>query len=310
MDPILVYILNAFVYVGIFSIVALSLNAEYGYTGLASFGKVAYFMIGAYSFAILVQAGVPWPLAIFLAAMIASFFGLLVALPAIRLREDYLAIVTLTFGEILRIFIKAEDWVANGVWGISIRPSFAAGDFSKQLIINLALIGGILLVCYVFMRLLANSPFGRIMRALRDDEIAADAIGKNRIKYKAQVFMIGSAMAGIGGALFANFIGYITPDSFLPIITFTIWMMVILGGPGSNLGVIVGAAAVQLFTQGTNILKDYIHLPIDPTNVQNILFGLIIIIILMYRPSGLFKETKINTLGTRRAMRWLNPSSK
>jgi branched-chain amino acid transport system permease protein len=148
------------------------------------------------------------------------------------------------------------------------------------------------------------------MRALREDEIAADSIGKNRIKYKAQVFMIGSAMAGLGGALFANFIGYISPDSFLPIITFTIWMMVILGGPGSNVGVIVGAAAVQLFERGTIILKDYVTLPIDPTNLQNILFGAIIIAILMYRPQGLFKENKINTLGTRRAMRWLNPSSK
>ncbi|PPD57925.1 branched-chain amino acid ABC transporter permease [Dehalogenimonas etheniformans] len=310
MDPILVYILNALVYVGIFSIVALSLNAEYGYTGLASFGKVAYFMIGAYGFAILVEAGIPWPVAIILAAIIASFFGLLVALPAIRLREDYLAIVTLTFGEILRIFIKAEDWLANGVWGISVPPSFATGNFSNQLIINIILVGAVLIICYFFMRLLANSPFGRIMRALRDDETAADAIGKNRVKYKAQVFMIGSAMAGVGGALFANFIGYITPDSFLPIITFTIWMMVILGGPGSNIGVIIGAAAVQLFERGTIILKDYIHLPIDPTNVQNILFGLIIIVILMYRPSGLFEESKVNTLGTRRAMRWLNPSSK
>jgi branched-chain amino acid transport system permease protein len=171
-------------------------------------------------------------------------------------------------------------------------------------------VAGVLALSYFFMRYLANSPFGRIMRALRDDEIAADSIGKNRVKYKAIVFMIGSAMAGLGGALFANFVGYITPDSFLPIITFTIWMMVILGGPGSNIGVIVGAAAVQLFERGTIILKDYITLPIDPTNLQNILFGLIIILILLYRPGGLFKESKINTLGTRRAMRWLNPSSK
>lgn len=310
MDPLLVYALNALVYVGIFAIVAKSLNAEYGYTGLANFGKVAFFMIGAYGYALLVQAGVFWGLALILAAVIASLFGLLISLPAIRLREDYLAIVTLTFGEILRIFFKAEDWLANGVWGINIPSVFAQGDFALRLWLNLALVTGVLALCYFFMRYLANSPFGRIMRALRDDEIAADSIGKNRVKYKAIVFMIGSAMAGLGGALFANFVGYITPDSFLPIITFTIWMMVILGGPGSNIGVIVGAAAVQLFERGTIILKDYITLPIDPTNLQNILFGLIIILILLYRPGGLFKESTINTLGTRRAMRWLNPSSK
>ncbi|TFG46935.1 MAG: branched-chain amino acid ABC transporter permease [Dehalococcoidia bacterium] len=310
MDPILIYALNALVYIGIFAIVATSLNAEYGYTGLANFGKVAFFMIGAYSYALLIQAGVPWPLALALAAFISSLFGLLISLPAIRLREDYLAIVTLTFGEILRIFIKAEDWLANGVWGISVPPVFAAGDFSTGLWLNLVLVFGLLGVCFLFMTLLANSPFGRIMRALREDEVAADAIGKNRVKYKAQIFMIGSAMAGLGGALFANFVGYISPESFLPIITFTIWMMVILGGPASNIGVIVGAAAVQLFERGTIILKDYVTLPIDPTNLQNILFGALIILILMYRPGGLFKESKINTLGTRRAMRWLNPSSK
>ncbi|AKG52746.1 branched-chain amino acid transport system permease LivM [Dehalogenimonas sp. WBC-2] len=310
MDPILIYAVNALVYIGIFAIVALSLNAEYGYTGLANFGKVAFFMVGAYSYALLVQAGVPWPLAMALAALISSIFGLLVSLPAIRLREDYLAIVTLTFGEILRIFIKSEDWLANGVWGISIPPVFAAGDFVTGLWMNLALVFGLLVACYIFMSLLANSPFGRIMRALREDQVAADAIGKNRIVYKSQIFMIGSAMAGLGGALFANFVGYIAPESFLPIITFTIWMMVILGGPANNFGVIIGAAAVQLFERGTIILKDYVTLPIDPTNLQNILFGVIIITILMFRPSGLFKESKINTLGTRRAMRWLNPSSK
>ncbi|ADJ26739.1 inner-membrane translocator [Dehalogenimonas lykanthroporepellens BL-DC-9] len=310
MDPLLVYALNALVYIGIFAIVAKSLNAEYGYTGLANFGKVAFFMIGAYSYAILIDVGVIWPLALVLAGAISSLFGLLISLPAIRLREDYLAIVTLTFGEILRIFFKAEDWLANGVWGINIPSVFAADDFALRLWLNLALVAGVLLLCYLFMHYLTNSPFGRIMRALRDDEVAADAIGKNRIKYKSIVFMIGSAMAGLGGALFANFLGYITPDSFLPIITFTIWMMVMLGGPASNVGVIVGAAAVQLFERGTIILKDYITLPIDPTNLQNIMFGVIIILILMYRPGGLFKESKINTLGTRRAMRWLNPSSK
>ena len=310
MNPILQYGLNALVYIGIFAIVSLSLNLEYGYTGLASFGKVAFFMIGAYAYGLSVAAGIPWPLAIVIAAAVAAFFGFIVSLPAIRLREDYLAIVTLTFGEILRLILKNENWLAHGVWGINIPMAISIGNnpYQTGLFINIGLVGGILAACFIFLQLLANSPYGRILRAVRDDEVAADALGKNRSRYKTQAFMMGSAMAGIAGALFAQYVGHIEPASFMPILTFTIWIMVILGGPANNWGAVVGAALVQLFDRGTDILKDYIHLPIDPTNLEYIMFGLIIIFILMYRPSGLFKESKINTLGTRRALRWLNRS--
>lgn len=120
--------------------------------------------------------------------------------------------------------------------------------------------------------------------------------------------MIGSAVAGIAGGLFAQYLGYINPSMFLPIITFTIWIMVILGGPANNWGVIIGAAIVQLFERGTIIIKDYINLPFDPNNVQYILFGILIILVLMYRPSGLFKESKIKTMGIKRAKKWMDLS--
>ncbi|MBA7569543.1 hypothetical protein ES708_11283 [subsurface metagenome] len=310
MDPLAVYGLNIVVYIGIFAIVALSLNLEYGFTGLGNFGKVAFYMVGAYSYALLSQAEIHFILALILSAIIAGLFGLLVSLPAIRLREDYLAIVTLAFGEILRIIVKSEDWIANGIWGITISPAIniEGAAYEVGVLINIGLVFACLAICFIFAQMLANSPFGRIMRAIREDDIAADSLGKNRTKYKALVFMLGSAMAGLGGALFAQYVGYIDPQIFLPLLTFTIWIMVILGGPANNWGVVIGAALVLIFERGTAIIKDYITLPIDPNNVQYILFGVLIILILLFRPSGLFKESKIKTLGTKKAIKWMDRS--
>lgn len=310
MDPLLLYGLNVVVYIGIFAIIAISLNLEYGFTGLGNFGKVAFMLVGAYSYALLAEVGVHFIPALIISALVSAFFGLLVSLPALRLREDYLAITTLTFGEILRLIVKAEDWIANGVWGITVPPAISVegAQFSTGLLVNIGLVFFCLAVSFVFAQLLTNSPYGRIMRAIREDDIAADSLGKNKFKYKAQVFMMGSAIAGLGGALLAQYIGYIEPQMFLPLVTFTIWIMVIIGGPGNNWGVLIGAMLVQLFERGTAIIKDYITLPIDPSNVQYILFGILIILIMMYRPGGLFKESKIKTLGTKRALDWMDRS--
>ena len=310
MDPLVIYGLNVIVFIGIFAIVALSLNLEFGFTGMANFGKVAFFLIGAYAYTLLAQAGVHFILTLILSAVISSLFGLLVSLPALRLREDYLAIVTLAFGEIIRIIIKAESWIARGVWGITVPRAINLQDvtYGVTVLTNIGLVLFCLTLVFIFVQYLVNSPYGRIIRAIREDDVAADALGKNKFKYKAQIFMMGSAIAGLGGALFAQYIGYIDPQMFLPILTFTIWIMVILGGPANNRGVILGAVLVQLFERGTTIIKDYIALPFDPNNVQSILFGILIIIILLYRPSGLLKESKIKTLGTKRALKWLNRS--
>ena len=310
MDPLFLYSLNIAVYIGIFAIVALSLNLEYGFAGLGNFGKVAFFLVGAYAYTLLAQTGIHFTLSIILSSMIAGAFGLLVSLPALRLREDYLAIVTLAFGEIIRIVVKAEDWIARGVWGITVPSAINLKDASYEITIlaNIGLVFFSLAICFIFLQLVANSPYGRIIRAIREDAMAADTLGKNNFKYKAQVFMMGSIVAGLGGALFAQYIGYIQPQMFLPILTFTIWIMVILGGPANNYGVVVGAILVQLFERGTMIIKDYIALPIDPNNIQYILFGILIIIILLYRPSGLYKESKVKTSATKRALKWLNRS--
>ena len=205
MDPLL-YILDLVVFIGIFGILALSLNLEFGFAGLANFGKVVFFLIGAYTYALLSHIGVPFYLCLIAGAIISAAFGLLVSLPALRLRADYLAIALLTFGEILRLIVKSEDF-AGGDWGIPVSPVFAwTGSELIYRLENVGLVYLCLFICFLAAQLLANSPYGRVMRAVREDEVAAEALGKNRARYKAEVLMLGSAMAGIAGGLYAQYL--------------------------------------------------------------------------------------------------------
>lgn len=295
MNPLL-YVLDLIVYIGIFGIVALSLNLEFGFAGLANFGKVAFFLIGAYTYALLSQTGLAFYLCLIAGALISATFGLLISLPALRLRADYLAIAVLAFGEILRLIMKSEKWLAGGNWGIAVSPIFPwAGSHLIYRLENIGLVYLCLFICFLVVQLLANSPYGRVMRAIREDEVAAEALGKARAKYKAQALMLGSAMAGVAGGLYAQYLNYIVPDLFMPMVTFTVWIMVLLGGPANNWGALLGAGLVELFDRGANMAKDYLVLPIDPSSLQYILFGALIILVLFYRPQGLLKESRIKT---------------
>ncbi len=295
MNPLL-YVLDLIVYIGIFGIVALSLNLEFGFAGLANFGKVAFFLIGAYTYALVSQAGLPFYLCLIAGALISAIFGLLISLPALRLRADYLAIAVLAFGEILRLIMKSEKWLAGGNWGIAVSPIFPwMGSHLIYRLENIGLVYLCLFICFLTVQLLANSPYGRAMRAIREDEVAAEALGKDRAKYKAQAFMLGSAMAALAGGLYAQYLQHVVPGMFMPMVTFTVWIMVLLGGPANNWGVLLGAGLVELFDRGANMAKDYLVLPIDPSSLQYILFGALIIFVLFYRPQGLLKESRIKT---------------
>ncbi len=302
MDPLL-YVFDLIVFIGIFGIVSLSLNLEFGFAGLANFGKVAFFLIGAYTYALLSQIGLPFYLCLIAGGLISAIFGLLVSLPALRLRADYLAIAVLAFGEILRLIVKSEDWLAGGDWGITVSSAISLAGASHRVdaLVNIALVYFCLFICFTVAQLLANSPYGRAMRAIREDEIAAETLGKSRAKFKAQALMLGSAMAGVAGGLYAQYLHCVLPGMFMPMITFTVWIMVLLGGPANNWGALLGAALVEIFDRGTNIVKDYFVLPIDPSNLQYILFGALIIFVLLYRPHGLLKESSIKTKALRLA---------
>lgn len=296
MDP-LIYVLDFVVFIGIFGIVSLSLNLEFGFTGLANFGKVAFFLIGAYTYALLSNAGFPFYLCLVVGALTSAIIGFLVSLPTLKLREDYLAIVVLTFGEVLRLILKAERWLAGGVWGIAVPPAISMAGASARVdtLINVGLVYLCLFICFMVVQLTTNSPYGRVIRAIREDELAAETLGKDRAKYRGQVLALGSAIAGVAGGLYAQYIRFIDPFMFMPMLTFTVWIMVILGGPANNFGALLGATLVMFFNRGTNMAKDYLTLPIDPINLQYILFGVLIIAVLLYRPQGLLKESRIKT---------------
>jgi len=291
----LLYTCDIIVYIGIFGIICLSLNLEYGFAGLANFGKVAFFLTGAYTYALLSDIGVPFYLCLIAGALISAIFGLLVSRPALRLRADYLAIAVLAFGEILRLIVKSEKDFAGGSWGMPVSPIFSTDSYLVYRLENIGLVFLCLFICFLVVQLLANSPYGRAMRAIREDEVAAEALGKDRARFKAQAFMLGSAMAGLAGGLYAQYLQHVSPELFMPMVTFTVWIMVLLGGPANNWGVLLGATLVEVFDRGINILKDYIHLPVDPSDLQYILFGALIILVLLFRPQGLLKESTVRT---------------
>lgn len=294
------YILDTAVYVGLFSLLAMSLNLEYGFTGLLNFGKVAFFMIGAYVSAMLTTSGAPYPAGLLGGMAASALAGLLMSLPALRLREDYLAIVMLVFGEVIRIILKNEIWIAGGPFGITgIPPALPLlrGIDTEELYIaiNVVIIYGILLVTYLLLEMLVNSPFGRVLRGIREDEVATRCFGKNTLRYKAQIFAIGSAIAGIAGSLYAQYVGYTCTRMFMPIVTFTAMVMCILGGVANNRGSILGALIMIGLERGTRIAKDYLSLPIDPSNMMYILTGSLIVVFLLSRPSGVLKENPVKS---------------
>ena len=306
------------IWMGIFGILALSLNIEAGQTGLMNFGKVAFFAIGAYTTAILsrpeepTQYGLnpglalPFAICVVLSVLITAFFGYLISIPTLKLRADYLAIVTITFGEILRFIFR--DPKLNPTFGSTIglqvsRPFLSFferfGVLKYRFIFYLPLVYLCLLSCYWISNRILNSPFGRVLRSVREDELASQALGKNVYQFKTKAFIIGSGMAGLAGSLFATYITFIVESNFIPLVTFSIWIMVVVGGTGNNRGVIFGAILVQYFRRFTRFeLPSYALFGFTAENFRFIVIGLLLIIFIMFRQEGIFKEEPTRTVAT------------
>jgi ABC-type branched-subunit amino acid transport system permease subunit len=202
----------------------------------------------------------------------ASFAGYLISFTTLRLREDYLAIVTIACGEILRIIFLYEDWIRpartenlmGGFKGMPIDNPFRSGidifgwiirfpDEFRTVYLGLVLV--FLIAVLIFVQALVNSPYGRVMKGLREDVDATEGLGKGTFRFKTEIFVIGSGIAGLAGGLYAYYIGFIAPDSFLPTLTFTVWIMMIIGGKGNNYSVIVGAALITFLERSARLLK-------------------------------------------------------
>jgi len=195
-----------------------------------------------------------------------------------------------------RIVLKNEYWIAGGPIGLKNIPSaFPLKNSSYEifLILNLFLVIGILLSFHLILKIIINSPYGRILKAIREDETLTQILGKNTFKYKAQVFIIGSAMAGAAGSFLSQYIGYVSTDLFLSTTTFTIWIMCIIGGPSNINGAIIGAFIMRGIERGTRILKDYANIPIDPNNFMFIITGILMVLFIMYKPDGIMKERRM-----------------
>jgi branched-chain amino acid transport system permease protein len=279
---------------GIYLLLGLGLNLQYGLTGLTNFGHVGFFCVGAYAAALLAFQGVPAPLGFAAAAVLAAVLAWPLGWVALRLRDDYFAIVTLGFSEVVRLVVTSEQWLTHGVQGLPGIPRLALGVGGGPLY-SLALLGvvaAVNLVAALIMLRIARSPFGRIIEAIRDNEEAVKALGKDPARFKNQVLMLGSALAGVAGAFYAHYIGYIVPDQFIPLVTFQIWMAIIIGGVGRISGTILGTALLMLFLEGSRFLRDLLPFiaEVQMANLRLGAVGLALILFVLFRPQGLMGD--------------------
>jgi branched-chain amino acid transport system permease protein len=299
------------------------LNIVVGLAGLLDLGYVAFYAVGAYSYALLAKTfGLTFWILLPLAGMLSSFWGILLGFPVLRLRGDYLAIVTLAFGEIIRLVLINWTALTNGYAGITgiPRPSFFGIPFNanddgfaakfglpfsplyRVIFLYYLILALALLTCFVTVRL-RRLPIGRAWEALREDEIACRSLGINTTNTKLTAFAMGAMFAGFAGSFFAAREAFISPESFTFIESATILAIVVLGGMGSQVGVVIAAIAM---IGGTEILRELDFLKtifgptFDPTQYRMLLFGFAMVAIMIWRPRGLISTREPSVFLKRR----------
>lgn len=297
------YALFMGVLIGIYALLALALNIHWGFTGLFNAGVAGFFAVGAYVSAILTGAPAGDRLGGFELPVLLGWVGAMVAAGAIawpigriclRLRSDYLAIATIGVAEIIRLAIKSEDWLTGGPRGITGVPRpFGELDYVASQAAYLVLVALVLAAIYWAVERQLRAPWGRMMKAIRDNEFAAAAMGKDVAARRLEAFVFGSAIMGLAGALFVHFNRSITPEAIDPMIaTFLIWIMLILGGSGNNRGAILGAALIWMIWSASELLTD--RLPAEMATqakyVRVFVVGLMLQLVLRFRPEGLLPE--------------------
>ena len=278
----------------IYAILALGLNVMWGMAGMVNLGIVGFYAFGAYITALLtVQTGVPIALGFFAAMIGTALMAALVTLGLTRLRDDYLAIVTLGFAEVVRIVAENEIWLTRGTDGISGIPqplkSMLGSDFNlAYLVFCLAVLAAALFV----LERVRTSPFGRVLRAIREDAQVTAFAGKDILKFKAKAFALGGALAGLAGALYAHYSSYIVPEIYVPLLTIYIFLALTAGGIGNNFGAVIGAFVVVFCLESTRFLIEVIPwLGAEQlAALREFLVGLGLLLVLFFRPRGLLPE--------------------
>ena len=297
----------------IYIMLALGLNIVVGFAGLLDLGYVAFYAVGAYVYALLASPhfGLHWPFWVILpiGALVACFFGVLLGAPTLKLRGDYLAIVTLGFGEIIRIFLNNLNSpynITNGPQGINLIDPFSFGGFSfskSEKIVGIDFSGpqkyyflllAITVAIIVINVRLQNSRLGRAWEAIREDEIAAQAMGINTRNVKLLAFAMGATFGGIAGGMFSATQAFVSPESFGLFESIIILSMVVLGGMGHIPGVILGAVLLTIFPEFLrytmeplqNLIFQRVIIPAE--TVRLLVFGIALVAIMLYRPGGLW----------------------
>ncbi|GAB6053575.1 branched-chain amino acid ABC transporter permease [Magnetospira thiophila] len=284
---------------GIYAILALALNLQWGFTGQFNIGIAGFFAVGAYTGAIVTTLpteshlggfDLPFLVGVVAAMGVSGIVALLIGLVTARLRTDYLAIATIGIAEIIRHGLKNEDWLSNGVRGIPGIPRPVEGEWAF-----LALVLVFVVVVYGLIERARRSPWGRVLRAIRENENATLAAGKDVARFRLETFVVGSAIMGVGGALYAHFFGFISPEAFDPLYgTFLVWVMLIAGGSGNNRGAVLGAVVIWGLWSASEILTS--QLPVEYVTqagaLRVLLIGVVLQVILLFRPEGLLPEEK------------------
>ncbi|MEA3355991.1 MAG: branched-chain amino acid ABC transporter permease [Candidatus Bipolaricaulota bacterium] len=330
LSGIINYIVYFAITAGTYGILSLGLNIQWGNTGLFNIGIAGFYALGAYTSALVsgpppsawdgrIFGGfeLPFIFGLLAAAIVSGFVAFLIGVPTLRLKADYLGIATIGIAESIRLVLKNESWLTNGVWGLQQLPSplytsihggtkellqqhTALPGWLHDLVANsynwfyLLLVLGILFILYLIVEKLTRSPWGRVLKAIREDEDSAAMSGKNTFSFKLQAFVLGAMIMGIGGSLYAHYARFISPASFKPLYgTFIVWVMLILGGSGNNKGAILGSFVVWGIWAGTDFLTGY--LPFSATqaaSIRVIIIGILLEVVLLWRPQGLLRRER------------------
>lgn len=287
---------------GLYALLTLSLNVQWGYAGLLNAGIAGFFAVGAYTSAVLTSPAVagrlggfslPVPAGLIGAALFSALVGWAIARICVRLKGDYLAMASIGIAEILRLVATNEEWLTGGSRGVTNIPRPLVGGGQASDIVFLGAVWLLVLALYLAFERLNDSPWGRTLRAIRDNEAAARSLGKDVERFRLQAFVIGAAGMGLAGAMTAHYIRFFSPDATEPIlVTFLAWVMLMIGGSGNNRGAILGALIIWTIWSATEILTNALpgEWATRAAYLRMFLIGLLVQVVLQRFPAGLLPQ--------------------
>ncbi|WP_411966084.1 branched-chain amino acid ABC transporter permease [Haloferax sp. YSMS24] len=285
----------------LWGLLVLGLNLQYGFTGLVNFGHVAFFAVGAYATAMLtasetfkgIALGLPWPVGVVASVVAASLLGGLIGLTTLRLREDFLAVATLATAEIIHRLLSSFPSVTGGSVGLTGVPQplfdLTGQSPNTSMLATAIVFAGVLAVFYALLVRITDAPYGRVLRAIRADDLVTKSLGKDVFSYRMQSFVLGAALAGLAGSLFSLYNGAVSPGFFTLNVTVLVWVGMLVGGPGNHRGVLGGLAFILGFRLLTRFANSSMSsVPVDFASLRLVVVGALLVAIVRYRPEGLW----------------------